>query len=75
MDDGPHECLRGGFAGVGGRCTGNRSSPEQALKPAAAGTNRQQECEHFYIGDEGAIVTRYRVRGKSKSERLFKRKG
>ena len=86
INEGPHECLRGELAGIGGRCTGNRSSPEQALKPAVAGssvrpktgkagTNRQQECEHFYIGDEVAIVTRYRVRGKSKSERLFKRRG
>jgi len=39
MDDGPHECLRGELAGVGGRCTGNRSSPEQALKPAVAGSS------------------------------------
>ena len=30
-----HECRRGELAGVGGRCTGNRSSPEQTLEPAA----------------------------------------
>ena len=40
-----------------------------------AGGNRQQRCECFYIGDEVAVTTRYRVCGKSKSERLFERRG
>ena len=29
-----HECQRGELAGVGGRCTGNRSSPKQTLEAA-----------------------------------------
>ena len=30
-----NECLLGELAGVGGRCTGNRSSPMEALNMAA----------------------------------------
>lgn len=37
------------------------------------GVNCQRKCERFYIGDEHAVPTRYRVHGKSKSGRLFER--
>ena len=40
-----------------------------------AGVNRQQKRERLYIGDEDAVPTRYRVYNKSKSERLFERRG
>ena len=52
----------------------NEEHDSKRLRTSEAGVNRQQECERFYIGDEDAIPTRYRVCGKSKSERLLKRK-
>ena len=33
-----------------------------------ARVNRQHNCERFYIGDKGAVPTRYRVYGKNESE-------
>ena len=44
------------------------------LKNNEEGAGRHRKCERFYIGDEGAIHTHYRVRGKSEPGRLFKRK-
>ena len=52
----------------------NEEHHSKRLRTSEAGVNRQQECERFYIGDEDAIPTRYRVYGKNESERLFERK-
>ena len=41
----------------------------------AAQHNLHDQCEHYYIGDRGAKPAHYRVRTKSKSERLLGRKG
>ena len=52
----------------------NEEQNSKRLRTSEVGVNRQQECERFYVGDEDAIPTRYRVCGKSESGRLLKRK-
>ena len=50
-------------------------SIERLKLSSEAGVNRQQKCERFFIGDEVAVPTRYRVYGRSKSGRLFECRG
>ena len=52
----------------------NEEHHSKRLRTSQDGDGRQQKCERFYIGEEEAKPNRYRVYGKSKSERLLKRK-
>ena len=49
--------------------------PKRPKLNGESGVSLQQRCEHFFVGDEVAKPTRYRVYGKSESARLLGRRG
>ena len=51
------------------------ASSSKRLRVDEAGFGQRVKCEHFFIGDPEPIVTRYRVRKKSRPGELFKREG
>ena len=56
--------------------TGNEMSKDSGARHAhVAQHNLHNLCEHYYIGDRGAKPAHFRVRTKSKSERLLGRTG